>query len=109
MLNPELAKIYPEKVQVGLQPVVDFFESKNIPAYVIGTIGENYNITMPSMIVWDDNSVETEADRLIMDSYFAITEDRRYELDDVLYGIVSLCNKTAWEDEKERALPLWVS
>lgn len=40
MLNPELAKIYPEKVKQCLQPVINFFEDKNIPVYVDGNMGE---------------------------------------------------------------------
>lgn len=109
MLNPELAKIYQEKVQIGLQPVVDFFESRNIPAYVIGESGRQYNLTMPAAIVWDDVEIEDQVDDIVMNAYFKIVNTLSPIDEEAISGIACNGYKKDWEQFDKEAVRLWVN
>lgn len=64
---------------------------------------------MPSIIIWDNIDVAEEASKLIVDAYYSIIEGREHDLNEVLCGIVGLCDNVDHENNKERLVPLWVS
>ena len=106
MFNPELKGIYSPIVEKELIKLADYFELKNVQAYILGIVGTDNLITAPMCIFTDE--VNKKYKEVIWECYNSYTAKLSAAEEEKIGTLIYLSTDSILDEDNGKEIALWV-